>query len=329
MGDVAWLVVSLGIILAGAETFTNGVEWFGQRLRLGAGAVGSILAAVGTALPETMIPVIAFASGKEEDLTDVGVGAILGAPFMLSTLAFFISGLAVLVFRRNAGPMKVDKSVVRRDLGVFIIVYSLAILSSFFPARSLKNLVAAVLIFSYGYYVHKTVRTSLGRQEHEELPPLYIAHHNHRPGLTLILAQIILALLAIVSGAHWFVEAVQSVALATGVPVLVLSLIITPVATELPEKFNSVLWLRRGKDTLAIGNITGAMVFQSSVIPALGMSMTAWKLDTMALWSALLALISALVPYLTLQRRGSLSPLSLLVGGGFYLVFLLQVLRIQ
>ena len=66
------------IILLGAELFTNGIEWFGRKLELAEGAVGSVLAAVGTALPETMIPIIAilFATGASSH--EVGVGAILG-----------------------------------------------------------------------------------------------------------------------------------------------------------------------------------------------------------------------------------------------------------
>ena len=55
-----------------------------------------------------------------------------------------------------------------------------------------------------------------------------------------------------------------------GLDPTILALIIAPIATELPEKFNSVLWVRTGKDTLAMGNITGAMVFQSCVPTVLG-----------------------------------------------------------
>ena len=60
------LALSFVIILLGAELFTNGIEWFGRKLELAEGAVGSVLAAVGTALPETMIPIIAigFATGE-------------------------------------------------------------------------------------------------------------------------------------------------------------------------------------------------------------------------------------------------------------------------
>lgn len=331
MRDVALLIISLGIILIGAEGFTNAVEWLGHKLHLGAGAVGSILAAVGTALPETMIPIIAFlGGGKGNEVAEVGIGAILGAPLMLATLAFFVSGAAVLLFRHHNHPLLIDENVVERDLAYFLIVYSLAVLASFFPFPQFKSIIAVFLLVCYLWYVIRTLRYNRDQSGHGELAALYLARRSgqvHNPGFLAILGQIALALLAIVLGARIFVSAVQSVALVIGVPALVLSLIITPIATELPEKFNSVLWLRQGKDTLAIGNITGAMVFQSSVIPALGIVLTPWHLDALAMWSAFLALAAAAVPYLSLKINGFVKPSSLLVGGGFYLLFIMSVLR--
>ena len=328
MKDIGMLIVSLGIILIGAEAFTNGIEWLGQRLKLGAGAVGSILAAVGTALPETLVPIIAFlGSGMDTDGSDIGIGAILGAPFMLATLAFFITGLAALLFRQRNRPLQLDTKVVQRDLEFFLFVYTLAILASFLPNQLLKNGAALGLLLAYGIYVFQTLRASKGGHKQENLAPLYVAVRTDEPTMAMILVQIVLALIAIIFGAHGFVNAVQPIAESVGIPVFVLSLIITPIATELPEKFNSVLWIRRGKDTLAMGNLTGAMVFQSSVIPAIGIALTPWKLDTLALWSAFLALGAALIPYLSLRRKGVIFPSSLLIGGAFYLLFILTVFR--
>src|SRR5262245_57653073 len=117
--DLVILAVAFAVILAGAELFTNGIEWFGRKLGLAEGAVGSVLAAVGTALPETMIPIIAilFASGAHHD--EIGVGAILGAPFMLATLAMFVTGVAVVwqARRRPDGDvMPVDPAVLGADM---------------------------------------------------------------------------------------------------------------------------------------------------------------------------------------------------------------------
>ncbi|MFH0959112.1 MAG: sodium:calcium antiporter, partial [Pseudomonadota bacterium] len=316
--DIAMLLVSLGVILIGAEAFTNGIEWLGQRLKLGAGAVGSILAAVGTALPETMVPIIAiFGLGKGTEGADIGIGAILGAPFMLATLAFFITGLAALLFRRTNRPLRLDAKVVRRDLRFFLIVYTMAIFASFLSDKDVKNGVAVALVLAYGFYVIQTLRDCKDGCEYEKLAPLYIARQSQNPSLGKILAQIGIALSAIVVGAHGFVNAVEPIAVAIGIPVFVLALIITPIATELPEKFNSVLWIRRGKDTLAMGNLSGAMVFQSSVIPAIGIALTPWKLDTLALSSALLALCAAMIPFISLRRKGVIYPTTLLMGGVF------------
>jgi cation:H+ antiporter len=325
--DIVLLVLSLGVILFGAELFTNGVEWLGRRMNLDDGAVGSVLAAVGTALPETMIPVIAILSHSGAAGHDVGIGAILGAPFMLGTLALFVVGGAIFIFRRSNKGLYINTQVVQRDLKFFLAVYSLAIIASFLPLW-LKPAVVAILLGAYITYVFKTVKSSHGGvDQNDELPPCYFARQNQRPPLTVILIQIILSVLVIVAGAELFVSSVQEVAAGAGVPVLVLSLIITPVATELPEKFNSVIWVRRGKDTLALGNITGAMVFQSSVIPALGIAFTPWVLEPLALVSALLVLGSAALQYFLLMKNRTMFPAGLLLGGAFYLLFILCVIR--
>lgn len=327
MRDIGLLIISLGIILIGAEAFTNGIEWLGKRLNFGAGAVGSIFAAVGTALPETMVPIMAIlGGGVGTEGADIGIGAILGAPFMLATVALFITGFAALLFRRRNLPLRLDAKVVKHDLKFFLIVYSMAILASFLPNQTLKNGAALTLVAAYGIYVFQTLRDCKNECKHEKLAPLYMDRRTN-PTMAMILVQITLALVAIVFGADRFVNAVHPIAVAIGIPVFVLSLIITPIATELPEKFNSVLWIRRGKDTLAMGNLTGAMVFQSSVIPAIGIALTPWKLDTLALWSALLALGAAMIPYMSLRRKGVIFPTTLLIGGVFYLLFIWTVVR--
>lgn len=332
MRDVAFLLISLGIILLGAEAFTNGVEWLGKRLGLGAGAVGSILAAIGTALPETMVPVIAILFGKgSAHASEVGIGAILGAPFMLGTLAFFISGVAALLTRvkgQRRQFMHVDSSILERDLRFFLISYTVVVLISFFPTHGIKEVVAAFLVGAYIFYAYQTIQDGKGVDE-GEISPLYLAPRSHNPQTPIILLQVCGALVLIVFGAKTFVGSVENLSTAWGIPAFILSLIITPIATELPEKFNSVIWIRQGKDTLALGNITGAMVFQSSIIPAIGITLTPWQLEPLALISAILALMAAAVPFWFVRWRGEISPLQLLWGGAFYVAFILAVMRVH
>src|SRR4030042_1977729 len=104
MAIIGILIASLAIILISCEVFTNGIEWLGLRLGLAETATGSILAAVGTAMPETIIPLIAIFLGTAEQGEEIGEGAILGAPFMLGTLAMFIGGVTIMyAYRKGRG----------------------------------------------------------------------------------------------------------------------------------------------------------------------------------------------------------------------------------
>lgn len=328
MGNIGLLLASLAIILLGAEIFTNGVEWLGRKLNLSEGAVGSVLAAVGTALPETLIPVIAILFGNSEG-HQIGIGAILGAPLMLSTLAMFVTGIAVIAFgwrRVHGRKVKVNTEVVTRDLGFFLIVYTAALLVGFMPLRHWQLIIAGFMVFSYLWYLYVTLKEDGSlEQELEDLRRCYFALSKVYPSLNIIIFQILVALLLIILGADVFVGAVKHIAAAYGVPAFVLALIIAPVATELPEKFNSIIWVSRGKDTLALGNITGAMVFQSSLIPALGIFMTDWHLTGGALVSGICALLAAGLLYVETIRKGHLTATTLLLCGVFYGVFLMGV----
>jgi len=90
------LVAALLVILAGAWFFTNGVEWIGESLGLSEGAVGSVLAAVGTALPETVLPVVAILTGHKGG-HDIGIGATGGARIGDATALSFLLSAATLI----------------------------------------------------------------------------------------------------------------------------------------------------------------------------------------------------------------------------------------
>jgi cation:H+ antiporter len=331
MESLAILIISLGIILLGTEVFVNGIEWLGKKLNLAEGAVGSVLAAVGTALPETLIPIIAIIFGKGKG-QEIGIGAILGAPLMLSTLAMFITGIALVVFnrRRSAGSKVIaDYSSMKRDLGFFLIVFTAAVLTGTLPPalRHWQLIIGGFIILSYILYVYTTLKEERDINIEDQVPALYFARKSVSPGMSVILMQIAVALAFIIGGADLFVASVTNMAEIYQVPAFVLSLIIAPVATELPEKFNSIIWISREKDTLALGNITGAMVFQSSVIPALGIYLTSWQLTGGALIAAILALGSAAVLYVELVTRKHMTAWTLLTGGLFYGIFLLSVFQ--
>lgn len=321
------LLLGLTIILIGAELFTNGIEWLGVRMKLSEGAVGSVLSAVGTALPESIIPIVAILFNPSPSSVHIGVGAILGAPLMLGTLAFFITGITARMFlwrKDERFYLNADYKIVSNDIMFFIAMYSLAMSASFISLISIKKAIAFLLILGYSYYVKRSFNSGETLAKHN-LRNLY-CNFSKRPRLRIILLQIFMALAVIVLGANYFVHGIEGLAMKMNIPYLVLALIITPIATELPEKFNSVLWISQKKDTLAIGNITGAMVFQSSLLPAFGILTTPWVLDEISVLSGLLVLLSALYLLFSLKRNRFLKTSALMVCGVFYLIFIMIVL---
>lgn len=349
------LVGAFSLLLLGAELFTNGVEWLGRRLGVSESATGSILAAVGTALPETTIPIVAILQEDGTSATsaasEVGVGAILGAPFMLATVAMFVIGVSVLYFgrrRRHGTTFRFDAEATRRDLSFFLVGYTVAFAAALVGSPTADRAVGVLLVCLYLLYVRRSLASgelgdegelddlqlgALVEKGESPLPGVGLAGADYSgdPSRGLVALQTALALGLILGGARLFVGEVGWAAEAVGVPQAVLALLIAPLATELPEKLNSVIWISNDKDTLALGNITGAMAFQGTLPVTLGIVFTSWNLSLT--WgttgflnglSTVLAIGSGAVLYLRARAagEGGMHPRPFLVGGLLYLGFI-------
>jgi cation:H+ antiporter len=326
--EVVLLAVSFAVILAGALVFTNAVEWAGNKLGIGEGATGSLLAAVGTAMPETLIPIVAIIGGSE-GAEEVAVGAIIGAPFLLATIAMALVGISALIYRKRrpqGTSLRADVEVLDRDLIFFLVFFALGAGLGLGVPDSLQIPLAILFVVAYAAYVRKTLKGGGAVQEAETIGPLYLDRTpgDEPPGATVVF-QLIVGLAAIVGGAHLFVEELIHVAESIGVEPLVLSLVLAPLATELPEKANSFFWVRDAKDSLALGNITGAMVFQSTIPIAFGLALTEWDLSKFAMISAGLGLAGGVLAYWALRLRGRFEPLPIVVWALLFAAFIVYV----
>ena len=330
-------MIALLVILLGAETFTNALEHLGQRLKISEGVTGSIFAAVGTALPETMVPLVAILStaSTQQVREEVGVGAILGAPLMLSTLTLFLMAVFAIHKRGWSDEFHPERSGLKRDLTWFMLAYSLGAIAIFIPHTLMwvRAMIAIALVLVYFIYLMLTVRASAklvadghGTTASEALFLVRLFGRVGMPdNLFTVLLQLGVGLVLIVFGAHGFVQGVEQLSVLLGLSALVLALLIVPIATELPEKVNSILWIRKRKDTLAFGNITGAMMFQGSLLPALGILLTPWEPRPEVLGGAALTLVAS--GYLLfMAHRGALRPVHLFFNGACYLSYLVLVL---
>ncbi len=219
--SVLLLFLSFAVILAGALLFTNAVEWIGHRMELGEGAVGSLLAAVGTAMPETLIAIVALV-GATEGGDQVAIGAIVGAPFLLATLAMGLVGLFAYLYReRREQGLELDAHgpTLERDLIFFLIFFAVSLALAWGAPDALRIPVGIAVILAYVVYIRRTLLGGGEVQDHGTLNPLIFERRDEfstNPSLLLCTIQLLVGLGAMVGGAHLFVEELLHIAESLG-----------------------------------------------------------------------------------------------------------------
>lgn len=318
---------AIAIYLA-CEYFVNGIEWVGQRLNLGATAVGSVLAAFGTALPESAVTAVAVIFGHTPAQKDLGVGAAMGGPLVLATLAYAIVGIALWLnknkLQRNSYQVRVDHARLSRDqlsfLFIFIIKVALGLV-----AFAIKPWLGVLFLLAYAVYVWKEIQDGDTAPEEEALEPLKLQPKSSNPALSMALLQAGLALAVIAAASHTFVAQLEAIGIALHWPPHLVALLLSPVATELPETMNALIWVRQGKERLALANISGAMMIQATIPSALGIFFTPWLFDSILLASGIITAL-AIIFLWQLFKRGNVDGRALIWASALYGVFAIFVI---
>jgi cation:H+ antiporter len=318
-----WFLLSAGAIYAACEYFVNGIEWLGRKFRLDATATGTVLAAFGTALPESAVTFIAVVLGRTPEQRDIGVGAALGGPLVLGTIAYAVVGMALWSnrhrLRRPSAVIKVDSARLARDQGWFLSIFVVKCALGL-VAFAWKPWLGVLFLAAYGLYVWRELRSGETAPEEEALEPLKFDPGAADPAMWRVLAQSVLALAVIAVASRVFVAQIDAIGMALGLSAHLVALVLSPVATELPETVNALIWVRQGKERLALANISGAMMIQATIPSSLALFFTPWLFDLPLVVAGVLTTVA--VAYLWwLFRRGHVNARWLLPVGLLYGVF--------
>ena len=329
IGTLALLLGSAAVIYLACEFFVNGVEWVGHRFGVSRTAVGTVLAAFGTALPESVVTLVAVVFGKTEAQRDIGVGAALGGPLVLSTIAYAVVGLVFLLDRKHhQKKIAQEFSTTRLShdqlwfLVVFVFKVGLGLI-----AFAWKPWLGVLFLGAYALYVWRELRREgnaadeVGEEGREALK---LRPHTEHPSTAWAVLQTVGALVVIFGASQLFVHQIEAVGPWLGISPQLVALLLSPIATELPEVLNAVIWVRQGKTSLALGNISGAMMIQATVPSALGIFFTRWMLDPSLLWAAAVTMV-AIVVTLVLLHRHRLTAKRLVALSALYGVFAIGV----
>ncbi|MER7788452.1 sodium:calcium antiporter [Streptomyces sp. NPDC097640] len=347
------LIVCAVAIYLSCEWFVNAVEWLGERLNVGKMAVGTILAAFGTALPESVVTLVAVTTGATEEAKNIGVGAAMGGPLALATVAYGVTGAMLMLKRRKeraaaaltgvGAARSVDVSLpggealgdakdmkrLAKDqkwfLPIFLVKVSLGLV-----AFAFKPTLGLLFFAAYAVYFWREIRSSRTAQddgEDEELEPLKFQPKKASPATWAVVAQTLATLVVIFFAAHYFVAQLDVIGPMLGLSATVTALLLSPIATELPEIMNAVIWVRQGKTKLALANISGAMMIQATVPSGIGLLFTKWHFDDALLWSGIITM-AAIVYLLLTMRAHKLTAARLAVAAGFYGIFAIGLVPI-
>ena len=323
IAPVLLLLLSAAMIYFSCEYFVNGVEWAGRRSGVTQNAVGTVLAAFGTALPESVVTFVAVVFGDSEAQKEIGVGAALGGPLVLGTIAYAAVGLVFLASKdkqRRAFLEGVDTRKLSRDQAWFMAIFVLKVALGL-VAFAIKLWLGMLFVIAYGLYVCEEMR----RPDHagtteEKLEPLKLRPHVREPSTAWAVFQTVMASVVIFFSSRLFVHQLDAIGPWLGLSPQMVALLLSPVATELPEMLNVVIWMRQGKVALALGNISGAMMIQATIPSAFGIFFTPWMLSRPLVWAAVVTML-AVATLFVLLRTQALNAARLSLLGSFYVLF--------
>jgi cation:H+ antiporter len=322
---VVLLLASAAVIYLSCEYFVNAVEWAGLQWGVSRNAVGTVLAAFGTALPECVVTFVAVVFGHTDAQKEIGIGAAIGGPLVLATLAYAVVGAVFLLSRKHAdGSLlaKVRTAKLATDQSWFIWIFVAKVLLGL-VAFAIKPTMAIIFVLAYALYISGEMR---GEDDADEtgdeldLQPLKLCPNKKRPPTSWVLAQTLGSLVVIFLSSRLFVAQLDTIAPWLGIPPQLVALLLSPIATELPEILNAVIWVRQGKISLALGNISGAMMIQATIPSALGLFFTPWMLSKPLIWAAVITLVS-IGGLNACLRREALTARRLALFGLLYVVF--------
>ncbi|TAL82797.1 MAG: sodium:calcium antiporter [Rhodanobacter sp.] len=319
------LAISAAAIYVACDYFVNGIEWTGRKLQLGATATGTVLAAFGTALPESAVTFVAVMFGKTPEARDIGVGAALGGPLVLATVAYAVVGVALWSNRRKLQRadriIRVDHRRLARDQSWFLAIFAIKA-GLGLVAFSIKPWLGIGFLLAYALYASREMRRVDSAPEDEQLEPLKLQSRQAEPSWGWVAVQTTGAVLVIAIASKLFVGQLEGLGSLLGFPAHLVALILSPVATELPETLNALIWVRQGKERLALGNISGSMMIQATIPSSIALFATPWLFDTPLIVASGITMVA--IGYLWwLFRQGRVDALRLLPAGLLYVAFAL------
>ena len=243
------LIIGLALLIFGAELIIRGSVSFGRKLKVSLFAIGVVIVAGGTSLPELASSINAVLI----DHADLAVGAVVGSN--IANLILVMAATSFLIPISNITQNQINQAWINIGLAIILIFMSYFILSF----NYLFGILSICLLFLIMFIQIKQGSLDVSEVEEKGDYSLFIS-------ITFIVGGIIL----LIYGSGLFVESAINIANQLNIPEAIIGVSLVAFGTSLPELVVGILSAIRRKVDFALGNILGSNIY--NVLGVLGVS---------------------------------------------------------
>ena len=243
------LIFGLALLILGAELIIRGSVSFGRKLRVSLFAIGVVIVAGGTSLPELASSINAVVSNHP----DLAVGAVIGSN--IANLILVMAATSFLIPISKINQNQINQAWINIGLAVILITMSFLII----PFNFIYGILAIGLLFLIMYIQVK--QGSLDVSDVEEKGDY---------SLILSIIFIVLGIILLIYGSDLFVDSAINIATQLNIPEAIIGISLVAFGTSLPELVVGILSAIRRKVDFALGNVLGSNIY--NVLGVLGVS---------------------------------------------------------
>lgn len=290
------ILSGIAMIIVSSFLLTLAIEEIGRRGRLSDRLTGAVISPIFTSLPELAVILIALLFVGRTSGSEIAAGTIIGEPFMVSALGFPIVALTLLFARKKRRLEEIDGTLSK--MLIFMgLIFPIILVPHFFSSVYVRPVVAVLLVILFIVFL-KLVR---GKGNFEE----EASDFKIKTGamFALILA---LGIGLLLGGSSLLVTGIDNLSQQIGVNRELITILLVPLGTIVPETMNAVIWAYRGRTSLAIGAMVGEEIFFVTLYPVIGILASQWVITTDGILAVgLTSSFSAVLGFITYRSRNA------------------------
>ena len=247
--NLIFLLIGLSLLVLGADLIIRGSISFGKKLKVSLFAIGVVIIAGGTSLPELASSINAVAINH----ADLAVGAVIGSN--IANLILVMAATSFLIPISNINQNQINQAWI--NIGLTLILISMSYL--FLSFNFLFGILSIGLLFLIMFMQIKQGFLNVSEVEERGDYSLLIS-------IILIVSGIVL----LIFGSDLFVDSAINIANQLNIPEAIIGVSLVAFGTSLPELVVGIISAIRRKVDFALGNVLGSNIY--NVLGVLGVS---------------------------------------------------------